>query len=346
MTNSSDIDFMKRCLALAEKAMGNTHPNPMVGAIIVYENKIIGEGWHQKAGEPHAEVNAINEVSDKTLLTESTLYINLEPCCHFGKTPPCADLIVQFGIKKVVIASTDPNPQVAGKGILKLKEAGVEVIEAVLKKEAEFLNRRFYTFHQKKRPYIIMKWAQTEDGFISPLINKTNRPVWISNNLSKQKVHQWRSQEASILVGAQTVITDNPILNTREWPGNNPLRIILDPSNRIPEDVTLLKDELRTIILCKNKKERHLKENKEYHILNPFNLDSLIEFCYKKNILSLFVEGGQKTLNYFIKQELWDEARIFTSKQKFKKGIKSPEFYAPFFSEEELGDNTLKIYFK
>ena len=337
---------MKRCLALAEKAIGNTYPNPMVGAIIVYENKIIGEGWHQKAGKPHAEVNAINEVSNKTLLTESTLYVNLEPCSHFGKTPPCADLIIQFGIKKVVIASTDPNPQVAGKGILKLKEAGVEVIEAVLKKEAEFLNRRFYTFHQKKRPYIIMKWAQTEDGFISPLINKTNRPFWISNNLSKQKVHQWRSQEASILVGAETVITDNPILNTREWPGNNPLRIILDPSNRIPEDVTLLKDELRTIILCKNKTERNLKENKEYQILNPFNLDSLIKFCYKKNILSLFVEGGQKTLNYFIKQELWDEARIFTSKQKLKKGIKSPEFYAPLFSEEELGDNTLKIYFK
>ena len=337
---------MKRCLALAEKGLGNTYPNPIVGAIIVHENKIIGEGWHQKAGEPHAEVNAINQVSDKTLLTESTLYVNLEPCSHFGKTPPCADLIIQFGIKRVVIASRDPNPLVAGKGILKLKEAGVEVIEAILKKEAEFLNRRFYTFHQKKRPYIIMKWAQTEDGFISPLTNKTNRPFWISNNLSRQKVHQWRSQEASILVGVQTVVTDNPILNTREWPGNNPLRIILDPSDRIPEDATLLKDKLRTIILCKKKTKRHLKENKEYHILNPFNLDSLIKFCYKKNILSLFIEGGQKTLNYFIKHQLWDEARIFTSKQKFKKGINSPEFYAPLFSREELGDNTLKIYFK
>jgi len=337
---------MERCLALAEKGLGNTYPNPIVGAIIVHENKIIGEGWHQKAGEPHAEVNAINQVSDKTLLTESTLYVNLEPCSHFGKTPPCADLIIQFGIKRVVIASRDPNPLVAGKGILKLKEAGVEVIEAILKKEAEFLNRRFYTFHQKKRPYIIMKWAQTEDGFISPLTNKTNRPFWISNNLSRQKVHQWRSQEASILVGVQTVVTDNPILNTREWPGNNPLRIILDPSDRIPEDATLLKDKLRTIILCKKKTKRHLKENKEYHILNPFNLDSLIKFCYKKNILSLFIEGGQKTLNYFIKDQLWDEARIFTSKQKFKKGINSPEFFAPLFSKEELGDNTLKIYFK
>ena len=346
MINNPHIDFMTRCLALAEKGLGNTYPNPIVGSIIVHENKIIGEGWHQKAGEPHAEVNAINQVRDKTLLSESTLYVNLEPCSHFGKTPPCADLIIQFGIKRVVIGSRDPNPQVAGKGILKLKEAGVEVIEAILKKEAEFLNRRFYTFHQKKRPYIIMKWAQTEDGFISPLTNKTNRPFWISNNLSRQKVHQWRSQEASILVGVQTVVTDNPILNTREWPGNNPLRIILDPSDRIPEDATVLKDKLKTIILCKKKTKRHLEENKEYHILNPFNLDSLIKFCYKKNILSLFIEGGQKTLNYFIKHQLWDEARIFTSKQKFKKGITSPKFYAPLFSKEELGDNTLKIYFK
>ena len=253
MINNPHIDFMTRCLALAEKGLGNTYPNPIVGSIIVHENKIIGEGWHQKAGDPHAEVNAINQVRDKTLLSESTLYVNLEPCSHFGKTPPCADLIIQFGIKRVVIGSRDPNPQVAGKGILKLKEAGVEVIEAILKKEAEFLNRRFYTFHQKKRPYIIMKWAQTEDGFISPLTNKTNRPFWISNNLSRQKVHQWRSQEASILVGVQTVVTDNPILNTREWPGNNPLRIILDPSDRIPEDATVLKDKLKTIILCKKK---------------------------------------------------------------------------------------------
>lgn len=336
---------MKRSLALAEKAIGNTYPNPLVGAVIVHENKIIGEGWHQKAGEPHAEVNAINQVSDKTLLTKSTLYVNLEPCSHFGKTPPCADLIVKSGIKRVVIASTDPNPKVAGRGIQKLKEAGVEVIEAVLKKEAEFLNRRFYTFYKKKRPYIIMKWAQTEDGFISPL-TKTNRPFWISNTLSKQKVHQWRSQEASILVGVQTVVTDNPILNTREWLGNNPLRLILDPSDRIPKDATLLKDELRTIIFGKNKTARNLKKNKEYQILNPFNLDSLIEFCYKKNILSIFVEGGQKTLNHFIKQELWDEARVFTSKQNLKKGIKSPEFYATLFSEEEIGDNRLKIYFK
>ena len=337
---------MKRCLVLAEKAIGNTYPNPLVGAVIVCKNKIIGEGWHQKVGEPHAEVNAINQVSDKNLLTKSTLYVNLEPCSHFGKTPPCADLIVEYGIKQVVIASIDPNPQVAGRGILKLKEAGIEVIEAVLKKEAEFLNRRFYTFHKQKRPYIIMKWAQTEDGFIAPLTKKTNRPFWISNILSKQKVHQWRSQEASILVGVQTIVNDNPILNTREWPGKNPLRLILDPFNRVPDFATILQDKLATILLTQKKSERLLNENKECHTLNPFNLDSLMEFCYKRNILSIFVEGGQKTLTHFIKEQLWDEARIFTSQEKLIKGIKSPYFDAPVSEAEKLSNNSLHTYFK
>jgi len=220
---------MQRCLSLAEKALGNTHPNPLVGAVVVYQNKIIGEGWHKKAGEAHAEVNAINKVKQTSLLPKSTLYINLEPCSHYGKTPPCADLIIKSGIKKVVIASRDPNPQVAGKGIERLKNSGIEVIEDILKEEAEFLNIRFYTYHQKKRPYIILKWAQTEDGFIAPLKKDKQQPFWISNALAKQKVHQWRSQETSILVGVQTVIDDNPKLNTREWPGNNPLRLILDP---------------------------------------------------------------------------------------------------------------------
>lgn len=337
---------MKRCLALAEKALGNTYPNPLVGAVIVHQDKIIGEGWHQKAGEPHAEVNAINQVRDKTVLTKSTLYVNLEPCSHFGKTPPCADLIIRFGIKQVVIASRDPNPQVAGKGILKLKEAGVEVLETVLQKEAEFLNRRFYTFHQQKRPYIIMKWAQTADGFIAPSTKKTNRPFWISNALSKQKVHQWRSEEASILVGVQTVVMDNPILNTREWPGNNPLRLILDPSNRIPNDATVLQDELTTVVLNQEKSERLLKNNKEYHTMKDFNLDALMEFCYKRNLLSLFVEGGQKTLTHFIEKELWDEARVFTSQEKLTTGLKSPDFDAPISKVEKLNNTILHTYFR
>lgn len=336
---------MKRCLILAEKALGNTYPNPLVGAVVVYQNKIIGEGWHQKAGQTHAEVNAINKVTDKNLLNESILYVNLEPCSHFGKTPPCTDLIFQYGIKKVVIGSKDPNPQVAGQGILKLKKAGVEIVENILKEEAEFLNRRFYTFHQQKRPYIILKWAQSQDGFIAPLEKENIRPFWISNILSKQKVHQWRSEEASILVGAQTITEDNPMLTTREWPGNNPLRLILDPSDRIPENVTVLEDKFATIILNRHESKRLLNYNKEQIILSPFDLEALMKFCFERNILSLFVEGGQKTLTYFIKNKLWDEARVFTSEKKLIKGIKSPNFEKLMTTEEKLNDTKLKTYF-
>ena len=336
---------MKRCLILAEKALGNTYPNPLVGAVVVYQNKIIGEGWHQKAGQTHAEVNAINKVTDKNLLNESILYVNLEPCSHFGKTPPCTDLIFKYGIKKVVIGSKDPNPQVAGQGILKLKKAGVEIVENILKEEAEFLNRRFYTFHQQKRPYIILKWAQSQDGFIAPLEKENIRPFWISNILSKQKVHQWRSEEASILVGAQTITEDNPMLTTREWPGNNPLRLILDPSDRIPENVTVLEDKFATIILNRHESKRLLNYNKEQIVLSPFDLEALMKFCFERNILSLFVEGGQKTLTYFIKNKLWDEARVFTSEKKLIKGIKSPNFEKLMTTEEKLNDTKLKTYF-
>ena len=346
MKSKTHIDFMKRCFVLAEKAIGNTYQNPLVGAVIVYQNKIIGEGWHQKAGEAHAEVDAINSVNDKSLLAESILYVNLEPCSHFGKTPPCADLIIQHNIKQVVIASKDPNPKVAGKGIEKLKKAGIVVYENMLKEEAEFLNRRFYTFYQKKRPYIIMKWAQTQDGFIAPLKKESNRPFWISNTLSKQKVHQWRSEEASILVGVQTVVMDDPQLTTRDWPGNNPLRLILDPSDRTPNEATVLKDQLATILFNQYQSERSVRENKEQVILNPFSLEALMEFCYKRTILSLFVEGGPKTLNHFIENQLWDEARVFISEEKLELGIHSPKFEAVVHKEEKIKNNKLITYLR
>lgn len=337
---------MQRCLSLAESALGNTYPNPLVGSVVVYKHKIIGEGWHQKAGEAHAEVNAIKQVIDKSLLSDATLYVNLEPCSHFGKTPPCADLIIKHGINRVVIASKDPNPQVAGQGIVKLQRAGIEVIEGVLRKEAEFLNRRFYTFHKKKRPYIILKWAQTQDRFIAPLKKETRRPFWISNKLARQKVHQWRSQESSILVGIQTVIEDNPILNTREWPGNNPLRLILDPSDRIPLDATILQDELSSIIFNKQIANRSLKNRKEHVVLNPFNLNTLMKFCYDRSVLSVIVEGGQKTLDHFIEQNLWDEARVFTSENELREGIKSPEFKNVSSEKEKFGNTLLETYFR
>ena len=336
---------MQRCLSLAEKALGNTHPNPLVGAVVVYQNKIIGEGWHKKAGEAHAEVNAINKVKQTSLLPKSTLYINLEPCSHYGKTPPCADLIIKSGIKKVVIASRDPNPQVAGKGIERLKNSGIEVIEDILKEEAEFLNIRFYTYYQKKRPYIILKWAQTEDGFIAPLKKDKQQPFCISNALAKQKVHQWRSQESSILVGVQTVIDDNPKLNTREWPGNNPLRLILDPSNRILKNATVLKDLLPTIVLNQQNQNSISRTHKEYFSLESFELKKIMEFCYQRKILSILVEGGQKTLNYFIESTLWDEARVITAPNKLNKGVKAPFFNIDYIKEESIGDNLIRTYF-
>ncbi|CAI8373281.1 MAG: Riboflavin biosynthesis protein RibD [uncultured Bacteroidota bacterium] len=336
---------MQRCLSLAEKALGNTHPNPLVGALVVYQNKIIGEGWHLRAGEAHAEVNAINQVENSSLFPKTTLYVNLEPCSHFGKTPPCADLIIKSGMKKVVIASRDPNPQVAGRGIERLKNAGVEVIENVLKEEAEFLNRRFYTFHQKNRPYIILKWAQTEDGFIAPFKKETKQPFWISNELVKQKVHQWRSQETSILVGVQTVVDDNPVLSTREWPGKNPLRLILDPSNRITKNATVLTDELPAVLLNHHNPNSISRTQKEHFSLNPFKLEKLMEFSYQRKLLSLFVEGGQKTLNSFIESNLWDEARVITAPSKLTKGVKAPLLNIDFNKEEAVSDNLIRTYF-
>ena len=339
---------MNRCLNLAQKALGDTHPNPIVGAVVVYDNQIIGEGWHKKAGTPHAEVHAINAVEDKTLLPKSTLYINLEPCSHSGKTPPCADFIIHHKIKKVVYASKDPNPLVAGQGILKLKNAGIEVVEGVLQQEAEYINRRFYTFHQEKRPYILLKWAQSRDGFIAPLDKnkKDQRVFWISSPLSKQKVHQWRSEEVAILIGVQTVLTDNPSLTTREWPGNNPLRIIMDPNNRIPEEATVLQDTFPTLVVNRNRSKKQMAKNKEQLQLSPYTLEELLKNCYEKNILSILVEGGQKTLQSFIENNLWDEVRIFTSNTDLLEGVKAPQFKRNASSTEQVHSDKLNVYFR
>jgi len=339
---------MNRCLNLAQKALGDTHPNPIVGAVVVYDNQIIGEGWHKKAGTPHAEVHAINAVEDKTLLSKSTLYVNLEPCSHSGKTPPCADFIIHHKIKKVVYASKDPNPLVSGQGILKLKNAGIEVVEGVLQQEAEYINRRFYTFHQEKRPYILLKWAQSRDGFIAPLDkNKKDQSVfWISSPLSKQKVHQWRSEEVAILIGVQTVLTDNPSLTTREWPGNNPLRIIMDPNNRIPEEATVLQDTFPTLVVNRNRSKKQMAKNKEQLQLSPYTLEELLKNCYEKNILSILVEGGQKTLQSFIENNLWDEVRIFTSNTDLLEGVKAPQFNRKASSTEQVHSDKLNVYFR
>ena len=337
---------MQRCIKLAEKGLGKTFPNPLVGSVIVHQDNIIGEGWHQKAGSSHAEVNAIFNVQNKEFLSKSTLYVSLEPCNHFGKTPPCSDLIIKNKIPRVVIASSDPNPLVAGEGIEKLKKAGCEVIIGVLKKEADFLNRRFFTFHNLKRPYVILKWAQTKDNFIAPFQKKMGNPeiFWITNNHSKQRVHKWRSEEAAILVGVQTVINDNPKLTTREWTGNNPIRIVIDPNGRTPKDSKLFQDNIPTLFLTK-KPIKLFSNKKEQKIISPFSIKNILKECYKLNIQSIIIEGGLRTLESFIKDNLWDEARVFKTDKKLKTGIMAPKLEKKSSQSEMYEGDILDIYF-
>ena len=320
--------YIKRCIQLAKNGLGTTGSNPMVGSVVVYNNLIIGEGWHYKAGQPHAEVNAINNVKNKALLKKATIYVSLEPCSHFGKTPPCSDLIIKSGIPKVIVGTVDPFSEVAGKGIEKLKKAGCEVIVGVLEKECQELNKRFFTFHTKKRPYIFLKWAETADGFIAPEYtnNAKREPIWITDIYTKQWVHKQRASEQAILVGTETVIKDNPSLNTRLWKGDNPLRVILDLQHRIPNESTVFTDGLPTIVISSVKKKN--TNSITYEVVNT--IESLaVNICailYKHGVQSLIIEGGKQTLKTFIKADLWDEATVFRGENVFfKKGIKAPK---------------------
>ena len=312
--------FMQRCLDLAKKGLGKTYPNPMVGSVIVHNNKIIGEGWHQKAGTPHAEVHAIASVKDKTLLKEATLYVSLEPCNHFGKTPPCAQLIVKHHIPKVVIGCIDPFEKVNGSGVNTLKKAGIHVTTGVLATEAEELNKRFFTFHQKKRPYLILKWAQSKDGFIAPLakIRKDQAPVFLSSKEEQILVHQWRTEEAAILVGAQTAITDNPRLSARWVKGNQPTRIVLDPKKRLPQTLHVFDKTIETHHITQN-----LLGMNDTVTAAEF-LDATLQYLYQAECQSVIIEGGRITLQHFIDNNLWDEARIFSAPLELKKGIDAP----------------------
>ncbi|MEP7095841.1 MAG: bifunctional diaminohydroxyphosphoribosylaminopyrimidine deaminase/5-amino-6-(5-phosphoribosylamino)uracil reductase RibD [Flavobacterium sp.] len=320
--------YIKRCIELAQNGFGTTYPNPMVGSIIVYENQIIGEGWHKKAGEPHAEVNAIRSVKDKSLLKKATIYVSLEPCSHFGKTPPCCDLIIANKIPNVVIGTVDPNEKVSGRGIKKIAESGANVIVGVLERECNELNKRFFTFHQKKRPYIILKWAESQDGFLAPEkeAGQDRKPVWITNSHSRQLVHKWRSEEQAILVGTQTVIDDNPKLNVRDWAGNNPVRVVLDQNNRISEDSFIFDDTVKTIVFTKSEIVGE-KENTTFAVIDFSQniIPQILEVLYQNQIQSIIIEGGLQTLQTFIDQNIWDEARIFTGKKTtFGKGTKAP----------------------
>ena len=337
--------YIKRCIELAKNGLGATYPNPLVGSVIVHNDSIIGEGWHQKAGAPHAEVNAVNSVKDESLLKKSTIYVSLEPCSHFGKTPPCSDLIIVKGIKKVVIGTVDPFAEVAGRGIKKLMEAGCEVQVGVLEQECQDLNKRFFTFHQKKRPYIILKWAQTADVFIAPKIQEKREPVWITNQYSKQLVHEWRSEEQSILVGTNTEIADNPKLNTRLWKGENPVRVVIDKDLKIPQESALFDGTIKTIVLTENVKSSG-SNNLVFEKVN-FQQNLPLQICeilYRHNLQSVIIEGGAKTLQTFIDNNLWDEARVFTGISEFHKGVKAPEFSGKMFSKTTLERDTLKFY--
>lgn len=316
-----DIQFMSRALQLAELGRGRVSPNPMVGCVIVYDQKIIGEGWHKKAGEPHAEVMAVQAVKNHTLLKEATAYITLEPCSHYGKTPPCADLLISKEIKRVVIGCTDPNPLVAGKGITKLKEAGIEVIEDVLNKECLALNKMFFSSIVSKRPYIILKWAQTADGFIA---RENYDAKWISGVLSRQLVHKTRSEVDAILVGKNTVKYDNPTLTTREWAGKSPVRLVIDHNCSLPENLFVKDRSVKTFIF--NLKKAEFQENLIWVKLDQERFwHDLLEFLHAEKIQSVLVEGGTQTVQQLIDLNLWNEAMIFTAPYLFETGISSPQ---------------------
>ena len=336
--------YIARCIELAKNGFGTTYPNPMVGSVIVYNGQIIGEGWHQKAGEPHAEVNAIRSVKDPSLLDKATIYVSLEPCSHFGKTPPCCDLIIKNKIPNVVIGTVDSNIKVAGNGIKRLKEASTNVIVGVLEKECHELNQRFFTFHEKKRPYIILKWAETQDGFIAPLAKKEQKPVWITNSYSRQLVHKWRTEEQAILVGTQTVIDDNPKLNARDWEGNNPIRVVIDQNNRIPETAHVLDNQVKTILFSKNKNTVS-SENTIFEVIDfQENIaQQIVERLYQHQIQSVIIEGGAQIIQTFIDAKLWDEARVFIGNNKFGNGIKAPVLNNTPSKKEKIGTDELLI---
>jgi diaminohydroxyphosphoribosylaminopyrimidine deaminase/5-amino-6-(5-phosphoribosylamino)uracil reductase len=335
-----DERFMLRALELARSGLGTVSPNPMVGCVIVHDDKVIGEGWHERFGEAHAEVNAVNAVTERELLKQSTVYVTLEPCSHFGKTPPCADMLIREQVKKVVIANRDSNPLVAGKGIEKLRGAGIDVVTGVLESDARELNKRFFTYIEKVRPYVILKWAQTSDGFIA---RENYDSKWISDEFSRQLVHKWRSEEDAVLVGSNTVVHDDPALNVRNWTGRNPVRIVVDRYLKLSSGLKVFDQTQPTIRynLEKNAKNHNVELVK---ISESNFLNDLLADLYARKIQSVIVEGGATILNAFIDNNLWNEARVFISPTEFKNGIAAPRFNTSPQSGEKLKIDLLRIY--
>ena len=331
---------MNRCLELASKGLESVSPNPMVGSVIVYENKIIGEGYHMKYGTEHAEVNAIANVKDKSLLKDSTLYVNLEPCAHFGKTPPCSNLIIEHKIPKVVIGCVDTFSDVNGKGIMKMEKAGIKVSIGVLEKESRELNKRFFNFHEKKRPYIILKWAKSKDGFIAP--KDQTAPFWMTCSDSKKLVHQYRAEEDAILVGRITAEKDNPYLTVRQATGKNPTRIVIDKDLKLSKKLNLFNNEAKTIIF-NTIKTKEIDSN--FYIKIEFKnlIENVLQELYKQKIQSLIIEGGAKTLQSFIDKKLWEEARVFTANRTLVEGVKSPNIKGEIIVSKIIDEDQLEI---
>ncbi len=336
-----DEFYMQRCLDLACLGLGKTYPNPMVGAVIVHQDKIIGEGWHKCAGEAHAEVNAVLSVKDKSLLNDSTIYVNLEPCSHYGKTPPCAKLIIDYDIPNVVVGCVDPFSEVSGSGIKMMTDAGLNVKVGVLQNECIASHKRFFTFHQKLRPYIILKWAESKDGFIAPLHQEKRKPYWISSSDSKKLVHQWRTEEQAILVGTNTAEMDNPKLTARLAEGNQPLRIVLDKSLRLSKDLALFDKSVPTLVYTE-KNTQYIADGIIYATIDFNHLhQSLLLDLFTRNIQSIIIEGGKQTLQSFIDLELWDEARVFISPNKLVQGIKAPQITGREHSSQFVSNDNL-----
>ena len=332
--------FMQRALDLAERGKGTVRPNPLVGCVLVHEGNIIGEGYHEQYGGPHAEVNAIASVTDPKLLTDATAYVSLEPCSHWGKTPPCANLLVEKGIKSVVVATLDPNPLVAGKGVKLLEQAGISVQVGLLEQEARWQNRRFFCQQEKHRPYVILKWAETQDGFIA---RENFDSKWISGTQSRQLVHQWRAEEQAILVGKNTALHDNPRLNVRDWTGSDPIRVVLDSKLELSADLYLFDQQIPT--LCYNTLKNETLPNLEWVVLSELSLEALLADLHRRHIQSVLIEGGSQIINQFLAAGLWDEARIFTAPIEFERGIAAPQLTQTPAESHAIGEDQLDLYY-
>jgi len=339
-TPNLDEKYMRRALELAELGRGQVAPNPLVGCVITYKGKIIGEGWHQVYGEAHAEVNAVNSVADKSLLPQATAYVTLEPCAHHGKTPPCANMLVREGVGKVVVALEDPNPLVGGKGLTILRDGGVEVVTGVLREEARSQNRKFLTRQLTQRPYLVLKWAQTADGFIA---RENGDSKWISNGQARQWVHRWRAEEPAILVGSQTVKQDDPALTVRDWSGTHPTRIVLDRSGSLTADYQIFDGSVPTRLYTQQT-DFSLTNTEVVPITGNDFLHEVLADIHKAKLDSVFIEGGAQVMQAFIAAGLWDEARVFTAPHtQFGKGISAPHLNGARGETISVGDNELTI---